>query len=149
MSTSYSIFICARTSDTFSSTSGTRSSRQAPINTPPAKHEAKLITFLHLLLAAASLVSRTAEKSFKGIMPKRKVTTIIVAVTMSFSVRREEPFATSAEVVVALVIIAVLPWLLRISYTLWVWPMVVCMLIVVDVVYWRWRLYGFEQLAVQ
>ena len=32
----------------FSSTSGTKSRRQAAINTPPAKQEAKLRTFFHL-----------------------------------------------------------------------------------------------------
>ena len=72
------------TSLIFSSTSGSRSSRQAAMKTPPAKQEEKLISILHLILEDTSGLCLSWEKSLRGIIPNRKVMTVMASRVITY-----------------------------------------------------------------
>ena len=68
-----------------SSVSGMRSRKQAAMNTPPEKHEHRLMKICHLLLDPELEFCWSLERNLKGRTPPRNVTRVITRIVATFS----------------------------------------------------------------
>ena len=68
-----------------SSVSGMRSRKQAAMNTPPEKHEHRLMKICHLLLDPELEFCWSLERNLNGRTPPRNVTRVITRIVATFS----------------------------------------------------------------